>query len=238
MSQTNAPTNPAILQTGPVAAPRGPRERRVRFGHLALAIALIVVGALGTSALVLSVTAEGTYLVAAQEIPYGKQFAREDLVTVRLNNSPDVNAFPAGSIDRVIGNYAAYSIPEGALLSRDHVTNTQFPGPGQVRIGITLSGDQMPAFELVAGNQVRLVDTTDPETTGAPAEDAPPPVPQSWQALVVQVKDADGGGVFGGGGGDDKTVDVIVNERDADLIARLAANDNIYLTVLPGQTGG
>lgn len=234
MSQTNAPTNPVILQPGPVAAPSGPRERRVRFGHLALAIALIVVGALGTSALVLSVTAEGTYLVAAHDIPYGKQFTAEDLTTVRLDNSPDVDAVEASGIDQVIGNYAAFSIPAGALLADEHITDTQFPGPGQVRIGITFSGDRKPAFDVEAGNEVRLVDTTDP--TGAGPQEGPPPAPQSWQALVVFVDDDSGGGdLFGGSGRDDWTIDVIVNERDADIIARLAANDNIYLTVLPGQ---
>lgn len=237
MSQTNAPTNLVIGQPGPVAAPSGPRERRVRFGHLALAIALVVVGALGTSALVLSVTADGTYLVAAHDIPYGKQFTAEDLTTVRLNTSPEVDAVAAGGIDRVVGNYAAFSIPAGALLSDDHITDTQFPGPGQVRIGITLSGDRMPGFAVEAGNEVRLVDTTDPDRAGG--QQGPPPAPQSWQALVVFVDDDSGGGeLFGGSGRDDWTIDVIVDERDADLIARLAANDNIYLTVLPGQTGG
>lgn len=236
MSQTNTPTNPAMVQAGPVAAPAGPRERRVRFGHLALAIALIVVGALGTATLVLSVTAEGTYLVAARDIPYGKRFAAEDLVTVRLNNSPDVNAVAASSIDRVVGNYAAYSIPQGALLSGDHVVDTQFPAPGQVWLGITVSADRLPAFDVRAGDQVRLVDTTEPENIAG--GDGPPPAPQSWQALVVNVDDADGGGVFGGGGGDKRTIDVIVDERDADLIARLAANDNIFVTVLPGESGG
>ncbi|HEY8472095.1 MAG TPA: SAF domain-containing protein [Natronosporangium sp.] len=236
MSQTNAPTGPARVQAGPVPAPSGPRERRVRFGHLALAIALIVVGALGTATLVLSVTAEGTYLVAAREIPYGKRFAAEDLVTVRLNNSPDVNAVSADNLDRVIGNYAAYSIPQGALLSSDHVTATQFPAPGQVMIGITLSADRLPSFDLTPGYSVRLVDTTDPDTAGT-GQEASTQAPLSWQALVVDVDRGDSGDLFGGGG-DDWTIDVVVNERDADLIARLAANDNLYVTILPGESGG
>jgi hypothetical protein len=233
MSQTNVPTNPAIVQAGPVAAPRGPRERRVRFGHLALAIALIVVGALGTTALVVTVTADGTYLVAARDIDYGAQFTAEDLVTVRLNNTPEVNAFPAGSIDRVIGNYAAYSMPQGTLLTTEHVTAERFPGPGQVRIGITLPADRMPGSELRAGDQVRLVDTTDPTTGGGQEE--PPAAPQSWQATVVRVEASGGGDFLGGGGSNEYTVDVVVGEREADLIARLAANNNLYLTVLPGQ---
>jgi SAF domain-containing protein len=236
MSQTNAPYTPAMAPAGPVPAPRGPRERRVRFGHLALAIALIVVGALGTATLVVAVTAEGTYLAAARDIAYGAQFTEADLVTVRLNNAREINPVPASEINRVVGNYASARIPAGALLTDEHVTAEHFPGPGEVRIGITLPAERLPGYDIQTGEQVRLVDTTDEETTATEGE--PPAPPQSWQATVVGIEGTGGDSFLGSGGSQEYTVDLIVSATDADLIARLAANDNLYLTVLPGQAGG
>jgi hypothetical protein len=232
MSQTNVPINPAIMQAGPVAAPGRPRERRVRFGHLALAIALIVVGALGTATLVFAVTAEGTYLVAARDIGYGARFTEADLTTVRLNSAPEISPIRADQLDQVIGNYAAMPLAEGTLLVGKHVTNEEFPGPGQVRLGLTLPANRLPGRQVQPGDLVRLVDTTDPATGGG--EETSPAAPQSWQGTVVRVEDA-GRGDFLGSGSGETTVDVVVSEREADIIARLAANDNIYLTVLPGE---
>jgi hypothetical protein len=234
MSQTNTPISPPVAAAGPVPAPRGPRERKVRFGHLALAIALIVVGALGTAALVLTVSPEGTYLVAARNIDFGARFTEGDLTTVRLSHSPELRAISAGDIDRVVGNYATTALRAGTVLISDHVTGQEFAaGPGERLVGITLPGDRLPAQRIRTGTLVRLVDTTEQTTNSAEGE--PPQRPRSWQATVVFVEEASASGPFGGGTNEDTTVDVLVNEAEADIIAQLAANDNISLTVLPGQ---
>lgn len=234
MSQTNTPISPTVAPAGPVPAPRGPRERRVRVGHLALAIALIVVGALGTAALVLTVSPEGTYLVAARDIDFGARFREGDLTTVRLSHSPELRAISAGDIDRVVGNYATTALKAGTVLISDHVTGDEFAaGPGERLVGITLPGDRLPAQGIRPGTLVRLVDTT--EATTNPAEEEPPPRPRSWQATVVFVDEGNTSGPFGGAGSENTTVDVLVDEAEADIIAQLAANDNLSLTVLPGQ---
>lgn len=234
-SQTNTPLTPAMAPPGPVAAPRRPRERRVRFGHLALAIALIVVGALGTATLLVAVTAEGTYLAAARDIPYGSRLTDADLVTVRLNRAPELSPVPAAQRNQVVGNYAAMPIAAGTLLTGAQITGQQFPGPGEVRIGITLPPERLPGYDLQSGDQVRLVDTTDEET--AATGDQPPAAPLSWEATVVDVTPPDSGSFFGSAGGGEMTIDLIVAATDADLIARLAANDNLFLT-LAGRSGG
>lgn len=235
MSQTNTPVSPPVAPAGPVPAPRGPRERRVRVGHLALAIALVVVGALGTAALVLSVSPEGTYLMVARDIDFGARFTEGHLTTVRLNHSPELEPISASQIDRVVGNYATTAIKAGTVLIAGHVTGEEFAaGPGERLIGITLSADRLPAREIRSGTLVRLVDTTENPAPAA-AEGQAPPRPRSWQATVVFVDTGGSGGPFGAGGDDSTTVDVLVDEAEADIIAQLAANDNISLTVLPGQ---
>jgi hypothetical protein len=95
----------------------------------------------------------------------------------------------------------------------------------------------LPGFRPRTGDQIRLVDTTDETTSGVGEQEGPPPAPQSWQAVVAGIEGAEGGNFLGGSGTDEWTIDLIVSERDADLIARLAANDNLYLAILPGQSG-
>jgi hypothetical protein len=223
------------MTLGPVAAPGGPRERRVRFGHLALAIALVVVGALGAATLVTVVSAKDEYLALARDVGYGAQLVREDLVVVRITSPPGLRPWPASEIGRAVGNYATMPLVGGTLLTSAHVTNQRFPAAGEVRLGITLPGDRLPAQPVRPGNLVLLVDTG----LDGPGGPAPAPAPRTWQGTVLQVADdGSGGSILGGGRSRETTIDVIVTARDAPTIATLAANNQLSVAVLPGQPGG
>jgi hypothetical protein len=223
------------MTLGPVAAPGGPRERRVRFGHLALAIALVVVGALGAATLVTVVSAKDEYLALARDVGYGAQLVREDLVVVRITSPPGLRPWPAGEIGRAVGNYATMPLVGGTLLTSAHVTNQRFPAAGEVRLGITLPGDRLPAQPVRPGNLVLLVDTG----LDGPGGPAPAAAPRTWQGTVLQVADdGSGGSILGGGRSRETTIDVIVTARDAPTIATLAANNQLSVAVLPGQPGG
>jgi hypothetical protein len=236
MSQTNPPLSPAAAPAAPVAAPPGPRERRVRFGHLALAIALIVVGALGSATLVMLVSAEGTYLAVARDVEYGAQFTEADLTTVRISRSPGLKPVPASEIDRVVGNYATMPLAAGTLLTLAHVTGAdeREPGEGEVRLGITLPNDRMPARAVEPGHRVLLVETRGDRSPGG----QPAPAPRTWEATVVGSSGAGSSGVFGGVRSRDTTLDVIVAAGDGPTIAALAAADSLSVAVLPGRSGG
>jgi len=230
------PTTPPLLQptpTGPVAAPPGPRERRVRFGHLALAIALVVVGALGTATLVTLVSARGEYLALARDVAYGAELTRDDLVIVRISNPPGLDPWPASEIGRAVGNFATMPLAAGTLLTGAHVTNQRFPAAGEVRLGITLPSDRLPAQRVRAGNLVLLVDTGNP---ASPSDQAAPP-PRTWQGTVLEVADDRSSSLLSGGRSDETTIDVIVSSQDAPTIATLAANNQLAVAVLPGQPG-
>lgn len=232
MSQPTPPLLQPARPTGPVAAPAGPRERRVRFGHLALAIALVVVGALGTATLVTLVSARGEYLALAREVAFGAELTREDLVVVRISNPPGLDPWPASEIGRAVGNYATMPLAAGTLLTGAHVTDQRFPAAGEVRLGITLPGDRLPARPVRAGNLVLLVDT------GSPASgDQTAPTPRTWQGTVLEVADDRSAGLLSGGRSEETTIDVIVSSRDAPTIATLAANNQLAVAVLPGQPG-
>lgn len=226
-------TTPAA---GPVAAPPGPRERRVRSGHLALATALIAVGALGTATLVTLVSAKGEYLALARDVGYGAELAAEDLAVVRISTPPGLRPWPANERDRAVGNVAAMPLVAGTLLTAAHVTSQRLPAAGEVRLGITLPGDRLPAQPLRPGNLVLLVDTGTDSAAGVGAAD---PAPPTWQGTVLRVAGGGSGrNLLGAGRIGETTIDVIVTAGQAPTIATLAAHRRLSVAVLPGQPEG
>lgn len=223
-----APTAPA---PAPVAAPRGPRERRVRFGHLALAVTLIVIGALGTVALVTAVSADGEYLALSRDVDFGAQLAEEDLAVVRVTNTPGLKPVPARDLDRVVGLYANVPLSEGTLLTAAQVTNQPIPGPGQHVLGITLRNDRLPATEPRPGDPVLLVATA---SQGSPDSDDPPSAPRTWSATVIRVAGSGSGGILGGDGASTVTLDVAVATADGPTVATLAASNRLVV-ILTGS---
>ncbi|MPZ25990.1 MAG: hypothetical protein GEV12_05955 [Micromonosporaceae bacterium] len=233
MSQTTPPMTPAAAPAGPVAAPHGPRERRIRFGHLALAIALVVVGALGTTALVTMVSATDKYLALARDVEYGAQITEADLTVVSISSPPGLDPWPASERNRAIGNVATMPLAKGTLLTAAHVTDQQLPAAGEVRLGITVPGERLPAQPVRSGNLILLVDTGQGSNGGTTNPD-----PRTWQGTVLRVSDdGSGGGILGGGRAGDVTIDVVISAADAPMIAALAANDLLSVAVLPGQPG-
>jgi hypothetical protein len=215
---------------GPVAAPPGPRERRLRAGHLALAVALIAVGALGTVALVTSVAADDEYVALGRDVHYGAQLQPEDLITVRMSTTPGLRPVAASDLDRVIGAYATMPLAAGTLLTPAQVTAAPAPGPGQHVVGITVRGDRLPAQRLRPGDPVLLVATADRHSS---SDDTVGGRPQTWHATVTAVAGGDGGGFLGGGSGS-VTLDVAVPAADGPTVATLAAANRLVI-VLAGS---
>lgn len=210
----------------PVAAPAGPAERRMRLGHLALAVALIAVGALGTTGLVTAVSADGEYLALAREVEYGAQITHADLLTVRINRAPGLDPVAADDIDRVVGAYATMRIAAGTLLTPGHLTTTPVPEPGFHVVGVTLRGDRLPARHPRPGEPVLLVATPERSSITGESDHAP----QTWPATVTAVSGGDQGGFLGGSGGAGTvTLDVAVPAAQAPTIATLAAANRLVV---------
>lgn len=222
MSQTNTPMAPP---TGPVAAPHGPRERRIRFGHLALAIALIVVGALGTAALVTTVAAGGSYLALAQDVEYGAQITEADLVEVQIASPPALEAVPASSRSHVLQLYAAIPLVKGSLLNPNQLTNKPPPGPNQRVVGLTLRRERLPAELPSAGHEITLVASEDSNSN-----DEAPGAPRTFPATVTGVSGDESDSLFQSSSRT-VTIDVAVSTTDAPTVAVLAADDRISIVL-------
>lgn len=220
-----------MTRSRPVAAVTGPRERRVRLGHAALAVALMVVGALGTATLVGAASADGEYLALGRDVDYGDRLSEADLVTVRLTRSPGIDPVPASDLDRVVGAYATMRLARGSLLTPAQVTAEPVPGPGQNVVGITLGGDRLPAQHPRPGDPVLLVAT--PERSASATDSGQP---RTWPATVTAVGGEGSPGFLGAGGSGAVTVDVAVPAADAPLVATLAAADRIVLVLAGGRS--
>lgn len=206
--------------TGPVDAPRGPRERQLRTLHVVFAVGLMLLGALGSAALVMRASAEGEYLALASDVDYAARLERADLIVVQLGTPSGLRPVPAGDLAEVVGAYAAAPLHAGTLLTSGMLTADPVPGPGQHVVGITVRGDRLPAQRPRPGDAVLLVSTTS-EQEGAPAT-------RTWAARVTAVS-APAGGLLQPGRSDFVTLDVLVSVAEGPAVAQAAAANQLVV---------
>src|SRR3954467_10215702 len=130
-SRTSAPSPSAAvngLSRAPVLPP--PRRRR-RPGLLALAVAMVVLGALGAAYLATSLGKTSPVIAIAREVPWGQPILASDLVEARIPADPALEPIPYGDREQVIGLIAATTLKPGSLLTRDALTDQRLPAPGQ-----------------------------------------------------------------------------------------------------------
>src|SRR5690606_1225620 len=167
--------------TGPVPAPKGPRERRVRVRHPPLALALHVVGALGTAPLRSTLASRGPYLALAPDGADGHPLSDAHLTEVRIPNPPALEPIPASARSRVVGRYAAMPLAKGSILTPAQVAAEPLPGPGQRIVGLTLRRDRLPAQVPQPGDVITLVASPD---RGADGDTAPRTFPATVTAVA------------------------------------------------------
>ena len=128
MTRTQPPTTKA---PGPAAAVNGssrapalpPPRRRRRPALLALALAMVVLGALGAAYLATSLGQTSPVIAVAREVPWGQTLTAADLVEARISADPALQPIPYGDRDQVIGLVAATTLTPGSLLTRDALTD-------------------------------------------------------------------------------------------------------------------
>ncbi|WP_018790574.1 SAF domain-containing protein [Salinispora arenicola] len=197
------------------------RERSVRRGRLGVAVALMAVCALGAVALFGYVSRTQPYLAVGRDVPVGAQITAADLVTVHLNPDPGIAGVPGDRTDQVIGKYASVALLSGTLLNANALVDKPFPAPGEQVVGVSLKAGQMPSAPLRPGASVLLV-STEESTQDKPAAAAP-----TIRATVVHV--------IAGARDGTATVSVAVRESDGPVVARLAAQGRLVLTLTSGS---
>lgn len=217
---TPAPTMP--VTSGPVSAPRVVGQRRLRTGHLGLAVALIAVGGLLAAFAFYAATRTGDFLAVARPVAAGSTITEADLVTVQVNSAIGLSPVPASQRSTVIGQRAKVSLVAGTLLTKEQLTRTELVGPGQQQVGIGLKPERMPAKQLRPGDKVQLVATAAPNSVSSSADDNDDSSTQveRYTATVVDTSPRSEN--------DATTVlYVAVSENDAPRVVALAAAERI-----------
>ena len=210
---------PPPLPKAPTLPP--PRRRR-RPALMALAVAMVVLGALGAAYLASSLGQTSSVVAVARPVPWGQTITAADLAEARVSADPALTPIPYADRDQVIGRTAAADLLPGTLLPHDAVTDQRFPRPGQQLVGIGVSAVQAPVTPLRPGDDVLLVPLT---RDGIPA---PPATAASTVAATV---------LRAGEPGTDglRVVDVLVDAADGPDVAARAAAGLIAIVVVAGE---
>ena len=183
------------------AAPAGgrlPVQRTRRPTFAALAVLLILVGALASAWLVYRSGNRVDVLVARDDVTVGQVMTADDFAVARVATD-DAPVIIASSQENFVGTRAVSNIPGGTLLNRQmFVSGDTVPEDGVV-VGLVLTPQQRPAVPLRPGDVVRVY-LVPPDEAGGTVEGAPgdtiaeavrvyevAPAPENAQELSISV---------------------------------------------------
>jgi len=217
------------MQTTTTAPTRGrlPVARRDRRPALAaLAVLLILFGALGSALIAFRSGDRVAVLVAARDIPVGSVIARDDLTTMQV--SADAGSVLEDSYEeRFIGTRAISTIPEGTLVNPRMFRAGSVVPAGAELVGVVVDATQRTSAVPEIGDVVKIYYVSNATTTSSSGG----LVPGSTVVTAARVLD-----VGSGGGSDITNVTVLIKEQMAGDVAAYAASGNLALTVLPQDT--
>jgi hypothetical protein len=221
-SESRRPTAPGSRRPPQVA-----RERRPALA--ALALLLIVGGALGAAYLVLQNGHRVAAIEVTQQLGAGQRIPPGALREVDIAVSGGVGYVPWSEAGQVSQFYAATAIPPGTLLSGSMVARVNGLAAGRSVVGLALKDGQLPDG-LQAGDHVNLYQVSD-------ATQSCPGTPGSVLASNAVVLGISAPAAAASASAVD--VRVALDPAAAGAVTCNAANNNVAVAVLPGSaTGG
>ena len=178
----------------------------------ALAVLLIVGGALLAGLLANQMDQRVQVLAAGDTIRAGEVITKEDLMSASV--SSDLRTLiRADQIDQVVGRTARVEVSKGQLLDTSQIATTPMPGGDKQVVGISVASGRFPAWGLGSGDVVNVVDVG---TQSVSVDDA-----QVLKAVPSSGTDNDwtSGAV----------ISLIVDKKDAAKLASASANGTIAL---------
>jgi SAF domain len=148
--------------------------RRRRPGMIALAVALVGVGILGSAALYQRQNHQVPVIVVTANVPAGSVITAADLATASIAAGPSIKDIPARQLAQVTGLVAATALRPGTLLAPSELTTSLPPVAGQVLVALGFKPAALPASGLAPGDQVLLIATPAiPGSGSGPTQFAP-----------------------------------------------------------------
>ncbi|TDE59965.1 hypothetical protein E1295_01570 [Nonomuraea mesophila] len=197
--------------------PVPPRERKPALA--ALAVLLILGGALATTLLVLRSGDRVSAIRVTQQVGAGQKFTAQALEEVKIA-AEGVDYVSWSQREQVIGSFAAVTVLPGTLLTSQMGAEASSElGEGKATVGLALKPGQMPAG-LKAGDRVQLVHVPSRAAQGESRVLAA-------SALVFSVGDKSRTGNSG-------QITVVVDSSASPEIVAFASSGEIAVAELPG----
>lgn len=141
------------------------RTRDRRPALAALAILLILVGALGSALIAYRTGDRVDVLVAARDIEPGTQVTREDFTIARVAHEGGA-VVEAAAMDNFVGAFATSHIPEGTLVINRMFTVTDVVPSGAQLVGVAAQLSLRPSEVIRQGDVVALYSVPPDSTVG------------------------------------------------------------------------
>lgn len=138
--------------------PAPPRQRRPAMA--AIAVLLIVGGALLAGLLAIRMDSREPVLTVNKEIPAGSQITAADLTEAQVA-SEGLDLVDADLASQVVGTYARTTIMPNQLIDRRMLTSESPLGEGRAIVSVMLSPGLTPVGEIAPGDKVMVVRVDD-----------------------------------------------------------------------------
>ncbi len=207
-----------------VAAGRGRlpvRTRDRRAALSALALLLVVLGALGSALVVYRSGHRTDVLVAARDILPGTKVQASDFTTARVANDSGA-VVDAANEKNFVGTYATTEIPSGTLLNRLMFQSSSIVPDDGVVVGVTLTRSQRPATPVATGDVVRAYQVS--KTSASDGTSDSPVLVQAARVVSVSA---------GSSSSDTVTVSLLVDQAVAPTLVAAAGQGTVSVGALP-----
>ncbi|SDH81339.1 hypothetical protein [Nonomuraea jiangxiensis] len=213
--------NQAAGLSGPASRklPVPPRERKPALA--ALAVLLILGGALATTMLVLRSGDRVSAIRITQQVGAGQKFPEQALEEVKIAADSGIDYVSWSQRENVLASFATVTILPGTLLTNPMGIKTSSElGEGKATVGLALKPGQIPAG-LREGDRVQVVHVPSRSSQGETRVLAP-------SALVFD------DGRDGSRSGNSGQITIVVDSSAAPEIVAFASSGEIAVAELPG----
>jgi hypothetical protein len=209
--------------------PARPRERKPALA--ALAVLLILGGALASMSLVLRSSDTVAAIGIATQVPRGSRIPLEAMRVVQVARD-GVAYVPWSQRQSVANFYAATTLVPGSLLAAQQVSRAGAVGTGQAVVGLALKPGQYPAGDpdgrpLQVGDTVKVYEVV---TSGSSANQGG----AGGRLLVAAARVYDLQSVSGESIGEStRQASIVVSDSVAGQVTQAASNGNVALVLVP-----
>ncbi|MFJ4440168.1 RcpC/CpaB family pilus assembly protein [Streptomyces sp. NPDC088923] len=217
--------------------PSPPRERKPALA--ALAVLLILAGALAATLLVMNAGDRVSVVRTTKAIPAGGSLSRDNTTDILVAKDESINYLPWDQIDLAKSKYKLRSaLPEGSLvvgemlIAKDKSTVDE----GKALVGLALKEGQYPGG-LKPGDTVAIYHVG--KDAGAPAagESGSSAGNRTLLSAQADVKDEDGSSKGGEAlATGDRTVTVSVPASEAQALAQASSVGEVAVVLVPGRS--